>query len=145
MKTLLSFFIIHVSWVQVLPNIVTESSQCFWKSNTNSWWLSLYDCLAKILGNVDLSTPMVWAHKGSGEAWQLVSAIHGEVMVWYFMSGTHKVMTTLMVVVLVLVFLELTRWLPSKCYYADFSAISQIWGGMTFFLSSLHFGSAGIG
>jgi hypothetical protein len=32
-----------------------------------------------------------------------------EVMVWYVVSGTHNAMTTLILVVLVLIFLQLTQ------------------------------------
>jgi hypothetical protein len=39
-----------------------------------------------------------------------------KVMVWYFVSDTHKGMSTPILVILVLVLLQLTEWFPSKLY-----------------------------
>jgi hypothetical protein len=45
------------------------------------------------------------------------------VMVWYFVSDTHKGMSTPIVVILVLVFLQLTEWFPSKLCRRVFSIL----------------------
>jgi flagellar biosynthesis protein FlhB len=39
-----------------------------------------------------------------------------KVMVWFFMSDADNVLTALIVVVFILVLLEVTQYLPSKCY-----------------------------
>jgi hypothetical protein len=48
------------------------------------------------------------AYEVSQETWQLVTVMHVEGVGLYFMSGTHKIIMTLILVVLVLVWLELT-------------------------------------
>jgi hypothetical protein len=45
------------------------------------------------------------------------------VMVWYFVSDTHKGMSTPILVILVLVLLQLTEWFPSKLYRRVFSTL----------------------
>jgi hypothetical protein len=46
--------------------------------------------------------------------WQLVTAVVMKVMVWHFVSESHKVMTALIVM------------LPWNCYCGDFSAVHKI-------------------
>jgi hypothetical protein len=83
--------------------------------------------------------------------WRLMAAscCHSlmRLNIWYFMSDMHKVMTTLILVIFVLFWLELTQWLSSNCYFWVFSAISFIfcsverfsllWVNSNFLLSGL--------
>jgi hypothetical protein len=52
-----------------------------------------------------------------------VGSLKVRVMVW-LVSDTHKVMTTPIFIVFIMVSLEVTSWLPSKQYCGVFSAIS---------------------
>jgi hypothetical protein len=54
--------------------------------------------------------------KSVGEEWQVVTAIHDEVMVCYFFEDTHKVMATLILIMFILGLLEVTQWLPQHAF-----------------------------
>jgi hypothetical protein len=61
----------------------------------------------------------------SGQPWQLVTAVHDEIDGLYFVSNTHKVMTALILVILVLgVLLKWTETVTFKNVVEFFSAIS---------------------
>jgi len=98
MRILLTFFISCLSWG--LANIVTESSCCFWKGNRSSGHRF---CI--------ILCPTFWADHSiffythhQELAKSLVSQCSSsllfmiKVMVWHFVSDSHKVMTALIVV-----------------------------------------------
>jgi len=96
----------YASWV--LANIATECSQCLLQiqQKLSSRPISLYNCFPKLFEQitVHLSTHIIWS-------WWSQCGCQSPpfkmmVMVWYFVSDTPKVMTTLILVVLVLVFLD---------------------------------------
>jgi hypothetical protein len=60
------------------------------------------------------------------ESWQQSLLFVMEVMVQYFVSDTHKVITTLLCVMLVLVLLKVTQFLHSNCYCGVSSAMTDI-------------------
>jgi hypothetical protein len=62
---------------------------------------------------------------GGHGSWSLLFMM--KVLVWNFMSDTHEVMTTFILIVLVSVSLYLTVQLYSKCCCGVLSAISVMW------------------
>jgi hypothetical protein len=84
----------------------------------------LYYCLFKNLGRLFYNHhlhPLSGPDNISGESWMVLTAIHGEG------DGLVlcEVMTALILVMLVLVLLELTQQVLSKCCCGVFSAISS--------------------
>jgi hypothetical protein len=69
-----------------------------------SFWAEYYTYLHPLLGSDEVN----------GDSWQLVTAIHDEgdgLILCY----THEVIAEFILVMLVLVLLECTQFLPSKC------------------------------
>jgi hypothetical protein len=54
------------------------------------------------------------------------TAIYCECDNLYFVNDTHKVITSLVLDILVLVLLELKQWLPAKCYCGVFTLIDML-------------------
>jgi hypothetical protein len=54
------------------------------------------------------------------------TAIYCERDNLYFVNDTHKVTTSLVLDILVLVLLELKQWLPTKCYCGVFTVIDML-------------------
>jgi hypothetical protein len=108
---LLTLFISYVSWL--LANIMIESSCCFQKCNRNWGHRCLYNGLSESLGGLlqpHLCPPSGADEVGSHGSLSLLFMM--KMMVWNFMSNTHKAMTAHIVIF-------------KHC--GVFSAISRIW------------------
>jgi len=91
---------------QVLPLLVEmqNSRQKSFAFVSPTFWAEYYTYLHPLLGSDEVD----------GDSWQLVTAIHNEgdgLILCY----THKVIVVFILVMLVLVLLERTQFLPSKC------------------------------
>jgi hypothetical protein len=104
--------IVYVSWV--LANMMTESPITSRTCDRNLGHRFCIMVLPKFWVDYCILayTRLCELMKSRGSHWQLVTAICDELMVWHFVSNSHKVMTALVVMC------------PSNCRCGDISAIS---------------------
>ncbi len=95
----------YISWE--LADVMTESPHRFWNCNRNL----RHRCLSNGLPEILVGALYNYLHPlcESGELWKLMLLFMMKGMVWHSVWGTHKVMTTLILVVLVWILPEIDR------------------------------------
>ncbi len=107
MRILLTLLISDVSWV--LANITPESSHCFWKGNRNSGCRLCIMVCSSFWEDYDM---LIYTH-----CWELMNSVgsHGSLSL-PFVSDSHEVMTTLIVVLPIIVVMEISLQLHQALY-----------------------------